>query len=249
AWSRRGPRAYQGIRTMQPLPYRRALVFALAAAIGAAHADDTPQLLPFAQDWTDTSLISANNTWTNVPGIVGYSGAGLAGGTAVDPQTILAPDAPGTVNVLANQAATTINNDRLAEFEIANPVVAMQGSGSARAPYLKLHLDTRGSSGIQVSYLLRDVDGNNDNSVQPVALHYRVGGSGNFINVPEAFVADASAGPAQTMETPVSVTLPAAVDNQALVELRIMTTDAAGSDEWIGIDDIVVAAGATGGDP
>src|SRR5690606_5362302 len=104
-------------------------------------------------------------------------------------------------------------------------------------------------SGIQVSYLLRDVDGNNDNSVQPVALHYRVGGSGNFINVPEAFVADASAGPAEIKQTPVSVTLPAAVDNQALVELRIMTSDAVGSDEWIGVDDIVVAAGATSGDP
>ncbi|MGY1458332.1 Calx-beta domain-containing protein [Luteimonas sp. A534] len=234
---------------MQPLPHRLALVFALTATMGAAHADDTPQILPFAQDWTDTTLISANNTWSNVPGIVGYNGAGLAGGTGVDPQTILAPDASGTVNVIANQVNTTITNGGVAEFEIANPVVAMQGSGSARAPYLKLHLDTRGASGIQMSYLLRDVDGNNDNSVQPVALHYRVGGSGNFTNVPEAFVADASAGPAQTMETPVSVTLPAAVDNQALVELRIMTTDAVGSDEWIGIDDIVVAAGATSGDP
>ena len=42
------------------------------------------------------------------------------------------------------------------------------------------------------------------------------------------------------MVTPVDVTLPAAVDNQPIVQLRIMTADAAGSDEWVGIDDIVV---------
>ncbi|NLA68765.1 MAG: nuclease, partial [Gammaproteobacteria bacterium] len=81
------------------------------------------------------------------------------------------------------------------------------------------------------------------------ALHYRVGGAGAFTNVPEACVADASAGPGLTLDTPVSVLLPAAVDNQALVELRIMTTDAVGSDEWIGVDDILVSAAATGGDP
>src|SRR5690606_27098651 len=51
-------------------------------------------------------------------------------------------------------------------------------------------------------------------------------------------------------DTPVSVTLPADAENQPLVELRIMTTDAVGSDEWIGIDDIsVVAAGGGGGEP
>jgi predicted extracellular nuclease len=33
------------------------------------------------------------------------------------------------------------------------------------------------------------------------------------------------------------------VENQALVELRIMTTNAAGNDEWVGVDDISVTAG------
>lgn len=234
---------------MQALPRRLALVLALAAS-AAAHADDTPQTLPFTQDWTDTGLITTTGDWSGVPGIIGYRGDGLAGTTGVDPQTILGADAPGVVNVSANQGnPNTLTAGGVAEFHIADPVVALQGSGTARAPYLKLHLDTRGAAGIQVSYRLRDVDGSADNSVQPVALHYRVGGTGNFINVPEAFVADASAGPGATIETPVSVTLPAAVDNQALVELRFMTSDAPSSDEWIGIDDIVVTAGATGGDP
>lgn len=236
---------------MQQIPRRLALVLALSAAIAAAHADDTPQPLPFSQDWSDTGMITANNSWDGVPGIIGFRGDGLAGGTGANPQTILGPDSPGVVNVLANQTNPGgVNTGAVGEFHLDNPVVALQGSGTARAPYIRIHLNTLGATGIQVSYLLRDIDGNNDNSVQPVALHYRVGGSGDFTNVPEAFVADASDGPALTKDTPVSVTLPADAENQPLVELRIMTTDAVGSDEWIGIDDIsVVAAGGGGGEP
>ncbi|NLA68949.1 MAG: hypothetical protein GX856_12045, partial [Gammaproteobacteria bacterium] len=122
---------------MQALPYGLALVLALAVP-AAAHADATPQTLPFAQDWSDTGLITTNNDWSGVPGIVGYRGDGLAGGTGVDPQTILVANDGGVVSVLANQAnPNTVNTGAVGEFHIANPVGAMQGSGTARAPYLK----------------------------------------------------------------------------------------------------------------
>ncbi|MEN1971964.1 Calx-beta domain-containing protein [Luteimonas sp. MJ204] len=233
---------------MHPTPRRLALALALSAAIGAAQADSTPQALPFAQDWTDTGLVTANDDWSNVPGILGYLGGDLTSANGVDPQTVLGADAAGVVDVIANQTNTSISNGGVAEFHIADPVVGLQGSGSADAPYLRIHLDTRGASGIQVSYRLRDVDASADDAAQQVALHYRVGGTGDFSNVPEAYVADASS-PGGTRETPVSVTLPAEADNQALVELRIMTTNAAGNDEWIGIDDISVVAGGGGGVP
>ena len=68
--------------------------------------------------------------------------------------------------------------------------------------------------------------------MQQVALQYRVGSVGNFTNVPAGYVADATTGPSlATLVTPISVTLPAAVDNQADVQVRILTTDALGSDE------------------
>ena len=77
--------------------------------------------------------------------------------------------------------------------------------------------------------------------MQPVALHFRVGTSGTFTNVPTAYVADATTGPSlATLVTPVNVTLPAAVDNQSQVQLRIMTTNAVGIDEWVGVDDISI---------
>ncbi len=236
---------------MHPLPRRLALAIALSAAIGAAHADTTPQTLPFAQDWTDIAQITANDSWSGVPGIVGYLGTGLTSANSVDPQTVLAEDAAGVADVIANQTNTSISNGGVAEFHTVDPVVALQGSGSANAPYIRIHLNTVGSTGIKVAYNVRDLDGSADNAVQQVALHYRVGGTGDFTNVPAAFVADATTGPSLAGEvTPVSVTLPAAVDNQSLVELRIMTANATGSDEWVGIDDIsVTATGSGGGDP
>ena len=65
--------------------------------------------------------------------------------------------------------------------------------------------------------------------------------------MPAGFVADATTGPnLATLVTPVSTTLPAAADNQPLIQVRIITTDAVGSDEWVGIDDIQIQAFGSG---
>ena len=214
---------------------------------GDGRADGTATV-PFSQDWSNTGLITTANNWSGVLGVIGYRGDAMVGGSGVDPQTVLADGSSTPVSVLANQTNPNTNNTgAVAEFEITNPVVALQGSGTARAPHIVLSLDTTGVSSVQVSYNLRDIDGSADNSIQPVALQYRVGGTGSYTNIPAGFVADASTGPSQaTLVTPVSVTLPAAASNQPLVQVRIITTDAAGSDEWIGVDDINVTAAAVG---
>jgi predicted extracellular nuclease len=228
-----------------------AVVFAALLVTGPlarrAFADLTAQSLPFSQDWSDAALITANNDWSLVPGITGYRGDGLTSATGVDPQTVLADGAGTPVNVIANQSNTNLTTGGVAEFDgLANPTIALQGSGTARAPHIVLVLNTLGQSNVQVSYNLRDIDGTADNAVQPVALHYRIGAAGDYTNIPAAFVADATEGPSlATKVTPVSVTLPAACDNQPQVFLRILTTDAAGSDEWVGIDDIVVTTATT----
>jgi endonuclease I len=229
---------------------RQLCLTALAASAvlfsAASLADTTPQTLPFSQDWSNVGLITAANDWSGVPGIAGFTGNGVTALTTTgqNPQLLLADDVPATLNVTANQTDPTLAGGGIFEFEPLN-VVAFQGSNtSARAPYLLLSLTTTGKSGITAAYNLRDVDGSVDNAVQPVALHYRIGTTGPFTDVPAAFVADASSGPSlATLVTPVFVTLPAAVDNQALVQLRIMTANAAGNDEFIGIDDIVIGGG------
>ena len=200
---------------MHTLP-RAALILSVLSA--SAWADSAPQTLPFSQDWSDAGVITTTDDWSAAPGIIGYRGDGLATGTGMDPQLVL--DAgTGVINVQANQINPNTNaTGGVAEFAIANPVVALQGSGTAKAPFLQLHLDTRGFTSINVAYLLRDIDGSTDNAVQPIALQFRVGASGPFTNVPGAFVADASTGPSlATQTTPVSQALPAAANNQPLV--------------------------------
>ena len=216
------------------------ILLALLGLIVFVWANTTPQTLPFTQNWTDTGLITADDNWSGVAGIVGYRGDNLTSTTGIDPQTVLAADDAGVIDVVANITNPSGNSSGgVGECEIADPVVALQGSGTADAPYIKIYLVTTGKSNISVSYNVRDVDGSADNATQQVALHYRVGGSGSFTNIPAAYIADATTGPSQaTLVTPVSVTLPAACENQSLVELRIMTTNAAGNDEWVGIDDI-----------
>jgi predicted extracellular nuclease len=233
-------------------PHRRtvpaliaALLLSLFTIIPAA-ATNAPQDLPFEQDWSfpDGDLITAAN-WNSVPGIEGYFGRDITTSTGVDPQTLLGVSAVPDLGVFENQTNVAVTSGGVGEFEIADRVVALQGSGTADAPYLQLHLETTGLQNITVSYNLRDIDSTADDAVQQVALHFRVGSSGDFTNVSAGYVPDATTGPSlATLVTPVNVALPAAANNEPLVQVRVMTTNAVGSDEWVGVDDFEVT-----GDP
>ena len=223
-----------------------ALVAALVCVVGVstATANTTPQTLPYGpQTWANTAMITVNDDWSNVPGIEGFLGDDASTTAAgADPQTKIEAAWSTTIDVIANQTApNTLTNGGVAEFHIADPVVALQGSGTADYPNLVLTLDTTGASAVTVAYDVRDIDCSADNAVQAVALQYRVGTSGNFTNVPAGFVADATTGGSLcTLVTPVSAALPAAASNQSTVQVRIITANAAGNDEWVGIDNISV---------
>jgi hypothetical protein len=223
-------------------------------------SNNTAQSLPFSQTWTDTGLITASDNWSGVPGIEGFFLRNdSSSATGVDPQTLTGDTFAGggapELSVLANQTSTAITNGDVAEFHTTsqpapagtNPTIALQGSGTADAPYILLYLNTTGATSINVSYNLRDIDCTVDNAIQPVALQYRVGSTGSFTNVPAGFVSDATGGNACTAVTAVSAALPAAVDNQPLVQVRIITTNAASNDEWVGVDDISVTGTTSGG--
>ena len=224
-----------------------AIVSILMAALASpsqAHATNAPQPLPYAQDWSNIGLITTNDDWSGVPGIIGFRGDGLTSANDVNPQTVLADET--TVDVNANQTnPNTFATGGVAEFHLTNPVIALQGSGTADAPFLLLHLNTTGWMNITIAYNLRDIDGSTDNAVQQVAVQYRVGASGLFTNLPAGYVADATSGPSlATLVTPVSVILPADTGNQPIVQVRIITSNASGNDEWVGIDDLTVTGSA-----
>ncbi|HMJ47456.1 MAG TPA: hypothetical protein VK498_09005, partial [Ferruginibacter sp.] len=210
----------------------------------------TAQTIPFTQNWTNIGLITSNNNWSTVAGIEGFPGVGLAG-TGDDPQLVLTTGFIPTQQVYANQSSpNTLTSGGVAEFDgIANPSIALQPEPSnANAPYIIISLNTLNRDNINVAYNLRDLDGSTDNAIQPVALQYRVGNSGNFINIPAGFVADATTGLA-TLVTAVSAALPVAANNKPLVQVRIITCDASGNDEWVGIDDINITATVTNPTP
>lgn len=221
---------------------------ALTMAAGTARADTTPQTLPFTQDWTNTGLITTNDDWSGVPGIVGYIGDVFpTSPTGNDPQTIVIDNT--TIDVIANQTnPDTLTSGGVGEFDaLADPTVALQGSGTADAPSLVITVNTSTLKDITISYNLRDIDGAADNSIQPFALQFRVGTSGDFTNVPAGYVADASSGPSlATLVTPVSAVLPVAANDRPVVQIRILTTNAVGSDEWVGVDNISIT-GVPGG--
>ena len=201
-----------------------------------------------SQNWGTTTLISTDDDWSLVPNIQGFRGDGLTSATGADPQTILGgDDAAPIIDVNANRSdPNSFATGGVAEFDgIANPVIALSGSGTADAPYITLYLNTTGASNIRLQYNIRDLDASGDDAVQQLALQYRTGTTGNFTNIPAAFVTDATSGPnVATLVTPVNIILPAACENQATLQLRFITANAGGNDEWIGIDDIVVTPNA-----
>jgi hypothetical protein len=230
----------------------RSLQFCLAAGAAviafqpaSARADNTPQSVPFVQKWNDAALITQDNDWSHLPGFMGYRGDKLVAKPGVNPQTITADVADTAVSVFANQGKpNTFRSGGVAEFDgIANPVIAFKGSANASAPSVLLNLNTKGKKNVGVGYTLRDLDGSVNNAVQAVAFQYRIGTNSNFTDIPSAFVADATTGPGQnTQTTPVVVSLPQASWDQPLVQVRWITTNAEGNDEWVGIDDVAVVA-------
>jgi len=218
-----------------------------------ARPNTTYQPLPFSQNWNNTALLTTNDNWSGVPGIVGYLGEDPISSEAGRlPRTITA-DSSSAVDLIANQ--TTPNSlvvGGVAEFHLADPVVALQGSSTADYPHLVIHLNTSGIFGPLVFQCrLRDLDGSLDNAVQPIQVQYRTQPSGEWSNAVGGDYPDVTSGPSlATLQTAVYVVLPGEVGNRPQLQIRILTANAVGgvlgNDEWVGIDDISVAPATSG---
>lgn len=199
---------------------------------------------PLIQNWTNTNQITDDDSWVNVVSFQGFRGDGLTATDGVDPQTVVADGTTTPLDVNANQTnPNTFATGGVTEFQIANPTAALKGSATADAPHLVIYLSTvpcPATKSVTIRYDVRDIDGSANDAMQQVALQYRLGPSGNFTNVPAGYVADATNPNTATKVTQRIVNLPHLVLNQPQLELRILTTNAAGTDEWVGIDNIEV---------
>ncbi|WP_353217924.1 Ig-like domain-containing protein [Sandarakinorhabdus sp.] len=199
----------------------------------------------FLQDWSNAGLITANDDWSGVASITGYIGdlSGTTGGR--DARTLTAAGQLGPVDVVANSANP--NNGSLAggvhEFAITNPTIGLNGSGTADAPNIVVFLDSTGRQDVRVRALIRDID-STDDATQQLVVQWRTSGGSTWSEA--AYFADVTATGA-TMTTNVDVTLPAGANNSAGLEVRFLTTNAVGTDESIGIDDINISSTAIAG--
>ncbi len=197
----------------------------------------------FTQDWSNTGLITANDSWSGVASIQGYLGDNLTTATAVDARSYTGTNLQTTVDVVANQsnpAASTLAGGVLEFDGLANPTIALNGSGTADAPSVVFYLDATGRSGVRFQAVLRDLDSSADDAAQQIAVQYRVGGASVWQNI--FYDADVSTAGSATELTAVDVTLGVDADNASQVEIRVLTTNAAGNDETIGIDDIRITS-------
>ena len=190
----------------------------------------------------DPSLITAANDWSGVPSITGYLGdISAASTTGVNPTTLTGP-ALGAVNVTPNTSSGNPSGGGVYEVTIAgDTMVALNGSGTADAPSLVVYLNSTGRDVVTIDFDIRDLDGSIDNAAQPIAVQYRTSPTGDWINIPGGYFPDVTTISA-TSSTHVSLTLPAGASNQGTLEVRILTTNAGGNDELVGIDNIAVVS-------
>ncbi len=130
-------------------------------------------------------------------------------------------------------------------LEINDDTIAVQGSGTADAPYVAFHLDLTGQSAAQVSST--PVTSTARPTTPPSRSRCSTGSAAQARtpNLPDGYVADATTGPSiATLVTHRDVNLPAAVDDEADVFVRFITTNAGGNDELVGIDNIAITTNA-----
>ncbi len=199
--------------------------------------------VPYFLDWSNPNLITTDNVWSvsNDLRVRGYSGADTPVTTGQDARTVLAESF--ALNVRANQTnPNTLVPGGVAEFEIANPTIALKGSDTAYAPYVNVLVNTIGQSNIRFRATIRDLDSTSNNAVQQVAVQFRFRDdeTGPFTDVPSAYIADATDPGTATRTSQIDVILPPEAENVIALEIRVLTVNAVGNDEWIGVDNIDV---------
>ncbi|MFN6963676.1 MAG: carboxypeptidase-like regulatory domain-containing protein [Pyrinomonadaceae bacterium] len=221
----------------------------------STYADLAAGSLTFAITPATVDLITTNDDWSRVASVEGFEGRGLTATHGVNPQTVLGTEFPNgrlpntPTKVAANKSnPSAFNVGGLAEFDTGPPLaLGLQGNVHAN-PYLVFYLNTLGRYQIRIAYRVEDIDGGSNNSVSQVALQYRVGETGNFINIPAGFIADATDGGVAGRVQNMSVVLPTPAENQPRVQVRIITTNAAAPDgtstpdEWIGVNNVVITS-------
>lgn len=196
------------------------------------------------QNWSST-LITSSDNWSGSPSIQGFSDIQFADGTGTDPRAFLGESEDPDVSANVMFTPSMFDPDEpdqggVAEFQDWG-MVALAGGADADAPNLVIYLDTTDvTSPVTLDFVAKDLDGNSHDTQQQLNVQYRIGDTGLWTNLDGGYFADVTL-KGDTPDTQVHLTLPPDVLGHDKVQIRIMTTDATGQDEWVGIDNIVIA--------
>ncbi|MCF0049120.1 ExeM/NucH family extracellular endonuclease [Dyadobacter sp. LJ53] len=129
--------------------------------------------------------------------------------------------------------------------------IAMLASGSNAAGAVVISINTIGKTNVLVEWTARTIQqqASRDNSL---ALQYRIGDTGNFVDLGTGGDVYASAGNAAGHAASFSLTLPATLENQNLVQLRWIYWESSvgttGSRDRIALDDVTIDETVSGPD-
>jgi endonuclease/exonuclease/phosphatase family metal-dependent hydrolase len=176
------------------------------------------------------------------------SSAALPAGVAVHrfssiPTTRTASPATGDLPVQGSSAT----NNAGGWYYLGTDGVGLLASGSNPAGALVVAVNTTGLSNINVSWNCKTIynQASRDNSI---ALQYRIGNTGSFINLGSSSTYSSTGNGNGHTSAAFLETLPAGAENQALVQLRWIYWESAGSSgsrDKISIDNIAVNSVAT----
>lgn len=214
------------------LRFVRLAVFAVAATLvgfAPVHAQTNPaaQSLPF-------SLTS--QTGSTLPAGVAVHRFGTTSGTIPTTRTVV----PATGDL----PYSSTSNAGGWRDEASGAGIGILASGSQSAGALVVAINTTGQTAIQVFWLCRTIlqQASRDNSA---ALQYRVGTSGNFIDVGTGTTYTSAGKTAGDVSATLTETLPVGAENQPVVQVRWIyweSVSTSGSRDRIAIDDITITA-------
>ncbi|HEY0273743.1 MAG TPA: Ig-like domain-containing protein, partial [Chitinophaga sp.] len=205
-----------------------------------AQSNPAPQALPYLQ--TFDGLLPGSTAYPD-----GWQGWNLAGSPSGNFNTA----APASDKALATGTASSTANGAYNY----NGKLGFLNSGSADIS-LVLALNTTGHAGISMQYdvatLRNPYDGGSNTRVNEVILQYRVGTTGGFTNIPGTeYQNNTIQQTTSGITTPQNVStktllLPAACENQPVVQLRWVNRQISGAGSRPGfmIDNIQVGGGA-----
>lgn len=132
-------------------------------------------------------------------------------------------------------------------YNLGSDGIGLLASGTNPAGAVVVAISTSGLSNISVSWNCKTQynQASRDNSV---ALQYRIGTTGNFIDVGTASTYSSTGTVNGTTSPTYTETLPAAADNQAVVQVRWIyweSNSVSGSRDKISVDNISISSGST----